>query len=64
MEDIRHPSKPFHRNDTNLDETLVSEEDSKEEDYHSFVSQNPWLLKYSKSLINFDVFSVPHLVKN
>ena len=64
MEDIRHPAEPFHRNDTNLDETLVSEEDSKEEDYHSFVSQNPCLLKYSKSLINFDVFSVPHLVKN
>ena len=34
MKDLRHPAKLFYRSDSNLDETLVSEEDSEEEDYH------------------------------
>ena len=34
MRDLRHPAKPFHRSETNLDRTLISEEDSEVEDYH------------------------------
>ena len=34
MRDLRHPAKPFHRSETNLDRTLVSDEDSEVEDYH------------------------------
>ena len=37
MRDLRPPARPFHESETILDETLVSEEDSEEEDYHSFV---------------------------
>ena len=35
MRDLRHPVKPFHRSETNLDRTLISDEDSGEEDYHN-----------------------------
>ena len=35
MKVLRHPAKPIYRSETNLDETLVSEEDSEVEDYHS-----------------------------
>ena len=35
MRDLRHPARPFHRRETNLNETMVSEEDSEEEDYHN-----------------------------
>ena len=34
MKDLRHPARPFHESETNLDETMISEEDSEEEDYH------------------------------
>ena len=32
--DLRHPAKPFYRSETNLDETLESEKNSEEEEYH------------------------------
>ena len=35
MKDLRHPAKPLHRSEMNSDATLVSEEDSEEEDFHS-----------------------------
>ena len=35
MRDLRHPAKPFHRSETNLDRTLISDDDSEVEDYHS-----------------------------
>ena len=35
MRDPRHPAKPFHRSETNLDRTLLSDEDSEVEDYHN-----------------------------
>ena len=38
MRDLRHPARPFHESETNLDETLAPEEDSEEEDYHSTVT--------------------------
>ena len=35
MKDLRHPAKPLYRKEKNLDETLASDEDSEEEDYHT-----------------------------
>ena len=35
MKDLRHPAKPLYRSETNVDKTIVSEEDSEEEDYHT-----------------------------
>ena len=40
MKDLRHPARPLYRSETNLDETLVSEEDSEEEDYHMVTGAN------------------------
>ena len=40
MKDIRHPARPLFRSETNLDETLVSKEDSEEEDYHRRLARN------------------------
>ena len=37
MRDLRHPAKPLYRNEMNLDETLASEEDSEEDDYHNII---------------------------
>ena len=39
MKDLRHPAKPLYRSERNFDETLVSEEDSAEEDYNRFRSK-------------------------
>ena len=35
MRDLRHPAKPIHQNDTTLDATVIFNEESDEEDYHS-----------------------------
>ena len=35
MRNLRHPAKPLHRSETNLDRTLISDEDSEVEDYHN-----------------------------
>ena len=34
MKDLRHPAESFYKRDSDLDETLVSEDDSEVEDYH------------------------------
>ena len=34
MSELSNPAKPFHQNELDLDETMISNEDS-EEDYHS-----------------------------
>ena len=47
MKDLRHPAKPLYRSETKSDETLVSEMDSEEEDYHK--ARNSWQF--------FDIFS-------
>ena len=39
LRDLRHPAKPFHESETNSDETMISEEDSEEEDYHTTISR-------------------------
>ena len=40
MKGFRHPARPFCRSETNLDEKLVSEEDSEEKDYHMVTGAN------------------------
>ena len=35
MKDFKHPAKPLHRSESNLDETIVSNDDYEEEDYHT-----------------------------
>ena len=35
MRDLRHPAKPIHQNDTTLDATVIFNEKSDEEDYHT-----------------------------
>ena len=35
MRDLRHPAEPIHQNDTTLDSTVIFNEESDEEDYHS-----------------------------
>ena len=32
--DLKHPARPLYRNEIDLDETMISNEDSEEEDYH------------------------------
>ena len=34
MKDLRHQARPLYRSETTLDETIVSQEDSEEEDCH------------------------------
>ena len=40
LKGLRHPAKPFHRNEMNLDATFITEEDSEEEDYQSNPQKN------------------------
>ena len=47
MRDLRHPAKPFHRSETNLDRTLISDEDSEVEDYHMVTGANRQLHRQS-----------------
>ena len=37
LSEIKNPAKPFHQNELDLDETMNSNEDSEEEDYHNFL---------------------------
>ena len=41
--DPRHPAKPLYRNEIDLDETMISNEDSEEEDYHMVTGANQQL---------------------
>ena len=47
MRDLRHPAKPFHRSETNLDRTLISDEDFEVEDYHMVTGANSQLHRQS-----------------
>ena len=51
MRDLRHPARPFHESETNLDETMVSEENSEVEDYHSIYWQHTF---WCKKIIPFE----------
>ena len=47
MKDLRHPAKPIYKSETNLDETLVSEENSEEDDYRMVTGANRQLYRQS-----------------
>ena len=47
MRDLRHPAKPFHKSETNLDRTIISDEDSEVEDYHMVTGANRQLHRQS-----------------
>ena len=36
MRELRNPARPLYQNTLNLDKTIISEEDSGEEDYHTY----------------------------
>ena len=40
MYELRNPARPFHQKIPNLDETIVSNEDSEEDDYHMVTAAN------------------------
>ena len=40
MRELRNPARPLCQNEPNLDETIISEGDSEEEDYHSKQDRN------------------------
>ena len=50
MRELRNPARPLCQNEPNLDETIISEEDSEEEDYHS----NPFNWGRKDDLISND----------
>ena len=41
MSEINNPSKLFHQNELDLDETMISNEDFEEEDYHREITKKP-----------------------
>ena len=53
MHELRNPAKPFCQNKFELDETLVSNEDSEEEDYHI---HEKFLIKFTVTTLYFDHF--------
>ena len=44
MSKISNPAKPFHQNELRLDETMISNEDSEEEDFHTCITAGCFLL--------------------
>ena len=38
MRELRNPARPLYQNEPNLDETIISEGDSEEEDYHNGIN--------------------------
>ena len=51
MKGLRHPASPLYRSETNLDENLVSEEDSEEEGYHRMTGANRQLHGQSSQIL-------------
>ena len=47
MRDLRHPARPIHESETNINETMISDEDSEEEDYHLVTGANRQLHRQS-----------------
>ena len=45
MRDLRHQARPFHESETNLNKTMVAEEDPEEENYHMVTGANRQLHK-------------------
>ena len=68
MKGFRHPARPLCRSETNLDEKLVSEEDSEEKDYHMVTGANRQLHRESsqnpQSLNDTTGFHADHNTSN
>ena len=47
MRELRNPARPLYQNEPNLDETIISEGDSEEEDYHMVTGANRQLHRQS-----------------
>ena len=47
MRELRNPARPLYQNELNQDETIISEEDSEEEDYHMVTGANRQLHRQS-----------------
>ena len=61
MKYSRHPAKPLYQNKLNLDETIVLNEGSEEEDYH-MITENGTLLGYLHLFTQFSRnFSISEL---
>ena len=56
MKDRRHPSKPLHRREIKLDATIISEEDSEEEDYHKCSHTKGFFSTAFCSLLDLQIF--------
>ena len=50
MHELRNPARPIHQNIQNINETIVSNEDSEEEDYHMVTEANRQLHRACKIL--------------
>ena len=52
MRDLRHPAKPIHQNDTTLDATVIFNEESDEEDYHTPGNFNALIFPCRRQLLS------------
>ena len=50
MHELRNPARPIHQNIQNMNKTIVSNEDSEEEDYHTFIWAENNKVVFAKSL--------------
>ena len=58
MSDLRNRAKPkpFCQNELIIDETMISNEDSEEEDYHSIINVSHFDAFLSSKFRNFDMY--------
>ena len=52
MQDLKHPAKPFFETETDLDQILLSNEESEGEDYHMVTGANRQLHRQSSQKLN------------
>ena len=52
IKDLKHPAKPFFETETDLDQTILSNEESEQEDYHMVTGANRQLHRQSSQKLN------------
>ena len=52
MKDLRHPARPFFQNESDVDVTIHSNEESEKEDYHMVTGANRQLHRQSSQKLN------------
>ena len=50
MKDLKHPARPFFETETDLDQAILSNEESEQEDYHNLVCSRPEILLFWKTI--------------